>query len=209
MSGDSFVKHAGAALPHTLTEDAQAYLAGTVLVALGVVLLAEAKLVTGGTVGLAILLHYFTGIGYGKLFFVINLPFIALALWKKGASFTIRSFITVTLLSVLSEIMPSLISIDRVQPIFAAVAGGLMIGVGLLILFRHQASLGGFNVLALYMQERYGMNAGAVQLVLDGAIVAASMSIMPLSAIVYSMLGAAVLNVSLAVNHRPGRYVSH
>jgi uncharacterized membrane-anchored protein YitT (DUF2179 family) len=59
------------------------------------------------------------------------------------------------------------------------------------------------------MQERYGMNAGAVQLVLDGAIVAASMSIMPLSAIVYSMLGAAVLNVSLAVNHRPGRYVSH
>ena len=41
----------------------------------------------------------------------------------------------------------------------------------MLILFRHRASLGGFNVLVLYLQERYGWRAGLIQMGLDCSIV--------------------------------------
>jgi len=44
--------------------------------------------------------------------------------------------------------------------VYAAVFGGFAMGVGLLILFRHRASLGGVNILALFLQERFGLRAG-------------------------------------------------
>ncbi len=84
--------------------------------------------------------------------------------------------------------------------------GGLLIGVGLLILFRHRFSLGGINLLALYAQERLGLRAGYVQLGVDALIVLAALLILPIEKVGLSLLAAVVLNLVLAVNHRPGRY---
>jgi hypothetical protein len=44
--------------------------------------------------------------------------------------------------------------------VLAAVLGGLLCGAGMLILFRHGASLGGLNVLVLRLQDRFGWPAG-------------------------------------------------
>ncbi len=193
---------------HTLFEDAQALLSGTLLVSLGVAMLGKAHLITGGTVGLAFLLHYFTGVSFGKLFFTINLPFYYLAVKKMGWQFAIKTFSAILLLSGMSELLPLVFSMDSIHPAYAATMGGLLCGVGLLVLFRHKASLGGFNVLVLYLQERYGLRAGAVQLALDGAILLASLPMISVGLVAVSLLGAAVLNLTLAVNHRPGRYMA-
>lgn len=197
-----------AAVPHTLFEDLQALVAGTLLVSLGVALLGKAKLITGGTVGLAFLLHYATGISFGKLFFAINLPFFYLAVKKMGWTFTLKTFGAIFLLSSFSEMLPLVLRLESLDPIYAAIMGGLLTGVGLLALFRHKASLGGINVLVLYMQERYGLRAGLVQLTLDVAILLCSIPIISFHAIVISLVGAAVLNLTLAINHRPGRYMA-
>ena len=79
----------------------------------------------------------------------------------------------------------------------------------MLILFRHGSSLGGFNTLALLAQERYGWRAGYVQLALDATIVVASLSIVSPTMVALSALGAVVVNLVLAFNHRPGRYLGH
>ncbi|KIF83708.1 membrane protein [Noviherbaspirillum autotrophicum] len=189
-------------------EDAQALLSGTLLVSLGVAMLGKAHLITGGTVGLAFLLHYVTGISFGKLFFTLNLPFYYLAVKKMGWKFTIKTFTAILLLSGMSELLPLVFNMNSVHPAYAATMGGLLCGVGLLVLFRHKASLGGFNVMVLYLQERYGLRAGVVQLVLDGAIMLASLPMISPGAVAISLLGAAVLNMTLAVNHRPGRYMA-
>ena len=81
-------------------------------------------------------------------------------------------------------------------------------GVGLLILFRHRGSLGGFNVLVLYLQERFGWRAGWVQLGLDTAILLLSLSVVSPLVIAISLIGALSLNLTLAINHRPGRYIA-
>jgi uncharacterized membrane-anchored protein YitT (DUF2179 family) len=108
----------------------------------------------------------------------------------------------------ISNLLPQWITLGTIHPLFAAVAGGLLMGTGMLILFRHRASLGGFNVLVLYLQERFGWRAGLVQMALDCSIVLFALTLTDWWHIALSVLGAVVLNQTLAINHRQGRYVA-
>lgn len=193
---------------HRPYEDLQALLTGTLFVGLGVVLFGHVGLLSGGTAGLAFLLHYATGVSFSVWFFVINLPFYWLAWRRMGAPFAIKTFLAVGLLSMWAHLIPQWISIDALAPGFAAVAGGLLVGAGMLMLFRHRASLGGFNVLVLYLQEKFGWRAGHLQMGLDCAIVLTAFALREPAQIAWSVLGAVVLNMTLAINHRPGRYMA-
>jgi uncharacterized membrane-anchored protein YitT (DUF2179 family) len=193
---------------HSLFEDAQALLTGTLFVALGVALFKQAGILTGGTVGIAFLIHYASGLPFGLLFFLINLPFYLLAYRRLGAAFTIKTVAAVSLMAVLAELLPLWLGFARLNPVFAALAGGLLIGAGLLILFRHRASLGGLNVLVLYLQERYGWRAGYTQAALDGLIILCALAFMSWQRIGLSLLGMGAINAALAINHRPGRYMA-
>ena len=60
--------------------------------------------ITGQTAGVAVILSYLSGYSFGTVFFVINLPFYFFA-WKRlGTEFTVKSLISVTLLSVLTDV---------------------------------------------------------------------------------------------------------
>ena len=196
-----------AASQHTAFEDAQAIVTGALFIALGVAMFAQAGLLTGGTAGLAFLIHYATGWRFGVVFFVINVPFYVLALRAMGWTFTVKTFCAVAALSLFSELMPLVLRFDFLQPVYAGVMGGFLIGAGLLMLFRHKASLGGLNILVLYLQERHGWRAGKVQMAIDCLIVLAALAIVEPWLIAVSVLGAVALNLVVAVNHRPGRYL--
>jgi len=193
---------------HTAFDDAQALATGALFVALGIAMYQSAGLLTGGTAGLAFLVHYATGWPFGAVFFAINVPFYALAVRAMGIPFTLKTFAAVALVSLATDLMPRVLSFASLQPAFAAVAGGCLIGVGLLMLFRHRASLGGINVLALFLQERRGIRAGRVQMAIDVLIVAAAFAYMPPAKVALSVLGAVALNLVVAVNHKPGRYLA-
>ncbi|MFN6996597.1 MAG: YitT family protein [Aquincola tertiaricarbonis] len=192
---------------HTLLDDAQALLAGTLFVALGLTMYEHAGLITGGVAGAAFLLGYATGLPFGVLFFVLNLPFYWLA-WKRlGPAFTVKTFIAIALVSVFTELAPQVVSFDRLHPVVAAVLGGILVGFGVLALLRHRASVGGVNILAQYLQEQRGWSAGKVQLVTDGVIVMAALFVLPPQRILLSVLGVLSLSAILVMNHRPGRYL--
>lgn len=192
---------------HTLPEDIFAMLIGTVLVSLGIVFYSEVTLITGSTAGLALLLQYVTKIPFGWLFFAINVPFYVLAVLRMGWPFAIKTFVCVGLVSFFTAHMPEWIDISSIHPLFAALVGGGMIGLGILSLFRHKASVGGINILALFLQDNFGIRAGYFQLGVDAVILLAAFFILPLDRALYSILGALVLNLIIAVNHKPGRYV--
>jgi len=192
---------------HSVFEDAQAILTGALFVALGVTMFSAAGLLAGGTAGIAFLIHYATGWRFGAVFFVINLPFYALALRTMGAAFTLKTFCAVAALSLFTELLPLVLRFESLQPLFAGVMGGFLIGAGLLMLFRHKASLGGLNVLALHLQERRGWRAGTVQMAIDCLIVLSALALVEPWLIAVSIVGAVALNLVVAVNHRPGRYL--
>jgi uncharacterized membrane-anchored protein YitT (DUF2179 family) len=194
------------ATKHTLFEDLQAIFTGALAVAVGVLFLKTAGLLTGGTTGLAILLHYSTGINFGLTLFCVNLPFYILAVKRMGWRFTLKTLFAVFLVSSMTELIPLWLHVDAIDPVFASVGGGLLVGIGLLIVFRHKASLGGFNVLALYIQDKYGIAVGKTQMALDVSIVVAGLWLIPAWLLLVSVIGAVVLNFVLTVNHKPGRY---
>lgn len=193
---------------HRPHEDLQALATGTLFVALGVVLFNQAGLLTGGTVGLALLAHYASGIDFGPAYFLVNLPFYLLAWTRMGAAFTLKTFAAVGLLALMAHLLPLGVAFSHLSPVLAAVLGGLLCGTGMLVLFRHRASLGGINTLVLYLQERFGWRAGKVQMALDALILLAALFVADLPRIALSVLAAVVMNMTLAINHKPGRYLA-
>ena len=191
---------------HTLFEDAQAIFTGTLFVSLALILFAQAGLMTGGTAGVAFLLHYATGITLGKLFFLINLPFYWFAWTRMGREFTFKTFIAISMLSAMMEWSPKLFAIERLHPAYAAVLGGLLLGSGCLFLARHRASLGGATIVTLYLQKTYGWRAGKVQMAIDCTIVLLALTVVEPARVGYSILGAVVMNLFIWINHKPGRY---
>lgn len=197
---------AAPAIPHTLVEDAAALFTGCTLISVGIALCSGAKLLTGGMVGLAFVLHYATGWSFGAIYFAINIPFYWFA-WKHiGRVFTIKTFVSVGILSLITELGPRFIHIDYLHPAFAAIAGGLLMGTGVLFLARHHSSLGGATIASLYLQERYGLRAGKVQMAIDCTVVMLALWVVPWERVAWSVLAAVVMGVFLAVSHRPGRY---
>lgn len=191
---------------HTPFEDAQAIFTGTLFVSLALILFAQVGLLTGGTAGAAFVLHYATGVSLGKLFFLINLPFYWFAWTRMGREFTLKTFVSIALLSVMTEFSPKLFAIDRIHPAYAAVLGGALLGSGCLFLARHRASLGGATIVSLYLQKAKGWRAGKVQMAMDCAIVLLALTVVDPERVAYSVLAAVVMNLFIAVNHKPGRY---
>ncbi|MFP8490059.1 YitT family protein [Gracilimonas sp. Q87] len=191
---------------HSVVDDIQGIIIGSLLAAFGIAIFSHMNFLIGGTAGVAFLTQYTTSLTFGPIFFVINLPFYVLAIKKLGWDFTIKTFIAVSGVSFLTEFIPTIFEFGEINPWFAAIFGGFLIGSGLLMLFRHKASLGGLNILSIYVQEYFQISAGKFQMVADTLIILAAFFVVDWKALAFSVLAAVALNIILAINHKPGRY---
>lgn len=191
---------------HSSKEDWIAILTGTFVVAQGVFFLQSANLLTGGTTGLALLLTQFVPLSFGMIYFIANCPFYLLAWRRFGPRFALNSAISGALVSIFTDNLHHVISVDAINDVYCAIVGGLLMGLGMLILFRHRSSLGGFNVLCLVIQDKTGFSVGKSQMMIDAAILITSFFFVSLEVILVSVLGAVMLNLVLAMNHKPTRY---
>ena len=198
-----------AASPHTSFEDAQAIATGTLLFAVAVVVFGKAGILTGGTAGMTFLLHYASDVSFPTLYLLVNLPFYVFAKQALGWRFTIKTFAAVSLLALYVRLIPGWFVIGEIDPLFGAVLGGLLGGAGLLMLIRHQASLGGLGVLAIWLQDRHGWRAGKVQMAADCVIIGTAVLVIGVQAATLSGLSALMLNLVLTINHKPGRYAGY
>ena len=191
---------------HSVLEDVQAILTGCLFVALALVFMRDSRLLPGGVTGLAFIVHYASGWALGAALFVLNLPFYLFAWRALGWRFTLKTFVAVAVLALYTELLPRLVGLARLDPVFSAVMSGLLAGTGILILMRHQASLGGLGALAFYLQQRRGWRAGTVQMLCDALILGSALWLLPPGRVALSVLSAAALNFVIAINHRPDRY---
>lgn len=192
---------------HSPIEDAQGLAYGSFMAAVGVLLLTHLGFVTGQTAGLAILISYATGWGFAPVFFVVNLPFYWLGYRRLGPGFMLKSFIAVAAMSTLVAILPAGLQFGHVHPAVGALLVGFLTGSALLALFRHGASLGGVGIVALYLQDATGFRAGWTQLIFDACLFACALMLRDWQLVAWSFLGALVLNLVIAINHRRDRYV--
>ncbi|MEY4997646.1 MAG: hypothetical protein RLY59_1050 [Actinomycetota bacterium] len=191
---------------HSLLDDIVGITASALLASLGVFLMDSGHVVTGGIAGLALLISYATPLSFSVVWILASIPFLPLAVWKKGWNFTLRSLIAIVLVSLFTQLTAMNLGPLDIDPLFGSVVGNVAASIGVLGLFRHRSSLGGFNVVALIAQEQYGWRAGYVQLVIDLLIVAGAFFVASPVIVLYSAVGAFVFNFILALNHREGRY---
>jgi uncharacterized membrane-anchored protein YitT (DUF2179 family) len=192
---------------HTPIEDLQGIVYGCVAVSLGLFFLNSAGLLTSGTAGLAFFAHYLTGYNFGLLFFLCNLPFYWLAWSKIGKTFTLKTFFAIALTSALTEIHSQYLDCNHLNNLWLALLGGIIIGFGILALYRHRASLGGMGILAIYIQEKTGFRAGLVQLFFDGILFVFALFLFDIITTLISLFSALILNLFVAINHRADRYI--
>lgn len=191
---------------HALHEDVLAIFTGACLVSLGVMIQAQAQLLSGGIAGLSMFVARLAPVGFWIVFVALNLPFCALAR-RRGSGFVVRTLLAVTLTGALTERTAVWTGFAMSDPIYAAIAGGALIGIGLIVLFRHGTSLGGLGILALYLQDRVGIRAGYVQMGFDAALLLMASSALPTRSLALSALGMLTVNAVIAVHHRSDRYV--
>lgn len=193
---------------HSVIEDVQGIAFGIVMAALGIHILTHMGFATGQTTGLAILIAYWTALPFPAVYFALNLPFLWLGWRRMGARFALKTLVTVAALSVLTAILPRWMELGQIEPAFAAILFGTLFGIAALAVVRHGGSFGGFSIVALMVQDRWGIQAGYVQLAFDVLVFALAALILNPAMLAWSFLGAATFSLFLAVNHRRDRYIA-
>jgi uncharacterized membrane-anchored protein YitT (DUF2179 family) len=179
------------------------------LIALGLTMLREEALVSGGVAGLALLLARFTDWPVGVLLGIVNLPFVVLSYRTMGARFTAKTIFVNLALMILPSAMPLAMRGSEAAAPFAGIVGGAVIGMGALGLARHGAGIGGFGAVALWLFRARSWNAGCTMILLDLSVLLVSLPLITLSQWLWSAASVLSINGILFVWHRPGRYTGY
>jgi len=179
---------------------------GIVFAAMGVALLAQGGLITGGIAGMALLVSFLTHIAPSTLVPLINIPFIIFACCTMGRMFGIKSFLVSISLGAGVGMIAHMLNAQGISGSLASVVGGTFLGMGILCLARHNASMGGTGALTLWLQRSYSINAGKSQLMFDLVLFAIASFFLPWNKMLWSLVGTMAMNAMLIVWHKPGRY---
>ena len=129
---------------------------GSALFALGfAVFLQPNGMNSGGISGLAMVIVELLGFGsVGVISIVINLPLFLLGGIKIGKRFFLGSLLGMILSSVLIDAI-SVFPMPQMEPLIAAIYGGVVCGLGLGIVFMSGTSTGGSDILVRLLKLKY------------------------------------------------------
>lgn len=174
-----------------------AILLGCLMTTIGLIILRHSHVVTGGTAGLSLSLSFLTDLPFSIVFFVINLPFYVFSLIRMGFKFTLNTVISITILSLMSSLDYYIIPFSL--PVWVgSILGGCIVGLGLVVLFSHGSSLGGANILALFLQKRFGYNPGVINFLFDFCVVLISFFTIGIWSGIFSILSVIVTSVVIS-----------
>jgi uncharacterized membrane-anchored protein YitT (DUF2179 family) len=132
--------------------------------------------VPGGIAGVSIILNYFLKVPVGVMIFVLNIPIIILAFKVMGRRYALRTLAGIVLSSFLIDFFHEVLRVPSAteNPILASIYGGVMLGVGLGLVFRGHATTGGSDVVGMILSKTTGMSIGFGILITDFIIISAS-----------------------------------
>ncbi len=120
------------------------------------------QMIDGGIVGISMMVSYLTKINLGILLFVLNVPFILLALKIYGKMFIFQTFYAVTVFSIFVELVGGKIGIVTHDGLLVAVFGGMILGAGVGLVLRNNSSLDGTEILAITLTKKFPVSVGEI-----------------------------------------------
>ncbi len=151
-------------------------------------------LAPGGVSGLAVLLSRVLGLRTGTWFMLMNIPILILGIWRFGFRFILSTIYSTVLISLCTNLSGRLGVMTR-DPFLAALAGGVLMAVGIGLVFKAGSTTGGTDIIVKCLRQRMPhLRTGRLFLILDVAVVA-------LSALVFRDVDKALYaGVAVAVN---------
>jgi uncharacterized membrane-anchored protein YitT (DUF2179 family) len=132
--------------------------------------------VPGGVSGIAIIANYFGGLPVGAVIIVLNVPIFLLGLKTMGKKYVLNSLAGMVASSVFIDLFNKVLKVPSAtdNTVLAAIYGGIMLGVGLGIVFRGRASTGGSDIIGMIVSKYTGMSLGFGIMITDFLVISAS-----------------------------------
>lgn len=132
------------------------------------------QLAPGGIVGISVILHQFTNISTGTLYFILNVPILILGFMKFGYKVMLDTLFMVVLNSVFTNYFTGFGPITK-EYLLAAIAGSVLVGMGIGIVFRQGATTGGIDIIVKLLRSKFPhMSTGKIFMMLDILVVTIS-----------------------------------
>lgn len=149
--------------------------AGVVLTALGLDLfLIPNKIAAGGVSGIATILHYVIGSPVGLTMLALNVPLFAMGIYRLGLTFGFRSLYGTISLSFAVDFFDVFVPVPTQDPLLASLFGGVLVGLGLGLVFRFRGTTGGTDLAAAILRTYTGVNIGQLLFLVDATVVLAA-----------------------------------
>ncbi|MDD2376852.1 MAG: YitT family protein [Clostridia bacterium] len=136
------------------------------------------RITTGGASGIATILYYKFDFNMGLSILIINIPLFIMSIKKLGFKFSFKSIFTTLLLTTFIDLFTynSYILHNRTDMVISSIYGGLLLGIGISLVFKAGASSGGTDLLAHILQKKAGtLNLSKIILISDMVIIIALM----------------------------------
>ncbi len=133
-------------------------------------------LVSGGISGAAQIVNHFIDFPLGIMIFLGNIPLFVLG-WRflGGSRFAIRTAFSVACFSLLTDLLVPFIPAQGMtnDNVLNALFGGVLLGVGLGLVYRGQGTSGGSDILSRILNHRFGISISMAYLIADALVVLA------------------------------------
>ena len=131
-------------------------------------------IVSGGLVGIAMIINVFTSLPVGMMTFVMNVPLFIIAWRHFGLDFLISSLVGVALSALLVVLFALKSFVATSDPMLACIIGGVIKGAGLGMIYYVGATTGGVDIVAKFLRQRHAhIQFGTLILIMDIVIIAA------------------------------------
>ncbi|BDS05789.1 membrane protein [Oceaniferula spumae] len=137
-------------------------------------ILATNRIVTGGLPGFSLLVQQQTGFDPSLTQWIVGIPIFFIGWMVLGKKATINSLAGAILLPLAIFLTRDWWSLPVENSVLAAIFGGFTCGIGLGIIFRANATVGGFSILARMASHYFGIPISRCMLIFDGAVVIAA-----------------------------------
>lgn len=116
------------------------------------------NIIDGGVIGISMIASHITKWNLGLLILILNTPFIIMAFKKMGGKFVVQTAFANIILAVFLNIFHHYkVTHDL---LLATVFGGIILGLGVGIILKHEGSLDGTEMLSLVVSKKLGVSVG-------------------------------------------------
>jgi uncharacterized membrane-anchored protein YitT (DUF2179 family) len=146
--------------------------------------------VTGGLTGIGIIVYKITGFPIYYTNLILNVPLFLIGVWKLGgSSFGLKTLYGTFGLSFFLKVTNPLLKHPLThEALLASIYGGLLLGLGLGIVFRGRATTGGTDLVARLLQHYIGKQPGFLLLFIDGTIIATAAIVFGTERVLYALI---------------------